>query len=390
MSLSSLGFKKHSAYLRPIGRHVSLVRGKDVGGFLKNRVMEQGAMRRLTGLLKRMAPDKKSYGRAWARVRGDGIFDVAPAGTVAPKRGGKGLHAYISDRVFKAPGSLSPRGIVHHELFHARVPVLGRSEVAAHFYGGLRHRKGVLDVGKGMDQIGHLVQGRPVRALLELGPLAGASVATGALGGKILADREKKKLKKHASIADNIRAYWRNLRDVTGHKVDVYRAGRQLGVPRTQLLRHDLSKYRPSEFIPYAQWLHHPEGRLGAQDPARKQRFREAAELHYSRNPHHWRRMGIAEEDKRKKVLKEGLADWYSAARRAGTEKTFPQWYEKHRDNLQLREDVQRKADKRLLKQAGILSQMKSQLFKGLKLQKPTNKKSMFTSMKGGITRTKL
>ena len=44
---------------------------------------------------------------------------------------------------------------------------------------------------------------------------------------------------------------------------------------------HDMSKFRPSEFIPYARYFH------GEKTEESKQAFDKAWELHYKRNKHH-------------------------------------------------------------------------------------------------------
>ena len=48
----------------------------------------------------------------------------------------------------------------------------------------------------------------------------------------------------------------RFLAATTRHKREVYRAGRKIGVGRFQLAIHDLSKYRPSEFVPYGRYFY--------------------------------------------------------------------------------------------------------------------------------------
>ncbi len=51
------------------------------------------------------------------------------------------------------------------------------------------------------------------------------------------------------------------------------------------LLLHDISKFRPSEFVPYARyWGKRPEERTAQE----MQDYEVAKRLHYSRNKHHW------------------------------------------------------------------------------------------------------
>ena len=53
--------------------------------------------------------------------------------------------------------------------------------------------------------------------------------------------------------------YRRYLSYVLRHKLYVLRAARKLGIPWRGLV-HDVSKFRPSEFIPYARYFYNPDG----------------------------------------------------------------------------------------------------------------------------------
>jgi Family of unknown function (DUF5662) len=46
------------------------------------------------------------------------------------------------------------------------------------------------------------------------------------------------------------------------HKRFVYQAGRRLGVARWRLVVHDLSKFRPSEFVPYGRFFYGAPGAI--------------------------------------------------------------------------------------------------------------------------------
>lgn len=97
-------------------------------------------------------------------------------GTVA--RGSKGKRSYVNRAAVSGPekSKMGLREIAHHEGFH-NIPVVGRSEVAAHFVGGLRSKKGKLSVGTGMSRIGHAAATRPTRVAAE------AAVAGGGIYG---------------------------------------------------------------------------------------------------------------------------------------------------------------------------------------------------------------
>jgi hypothetical protein len=75
------------------------------------------------------------------------------------------------------------------------------------------------------------------------------------------------------------------------YKRFVYQAGRRLGVARWQLVVHNLSKFRPSEFVPYGRFLYAAPARPGAKrcrNRTRAPEMREAWVRHIQRNAHHW------------------------------------------------------------------------------------------------------
>jgi len=91
--------------------------------------------------------------------------DFIIGGTVA--KGKKGTRAYVN-RPFANSKGINLREIVHHESFH-NIPIIGKSEIAAHFAGGLKSKKGKLSPFVGIQRIGHLAQTRPGRAGAEAG-----------------------------------------------------------------------------------------------------------------------------------------------------------------------------------------------------------------------------
>lgn len=112
----------------------------------------------------------------------------------------------------------------------------------------------------------------------------------------------------------------------------------QMGLPLTQALAHDLSKYRPSEFGPYSEWFNGPKGLKGAHDDETHKKWRKAVELHYSRNPHHWRKQGLTPEQVPMKYKEESVADWYSVGKTNRPKHTdyptFKQWYTQRQEKL--------------------------------------------------------
>lgn len=129
------------------------------------------------------------------------------------------------------------------------------------------------------------------------------------------------------------------LRYLARHKWYVLVAGEGLGVPLRQLLTHDLSKFRPSEFVAYCDYYYRRNAfrRWSELTPAEKsyywprtiedvERDYEAAWLHHTRrNRHHWQYWLLANDDGTEKALpmpfddlREMLADWVGANRALG------------------------------------------------------------------------
>lgn len=118
--------------------------------------------------------------------------------------------------------------------------------------------------------------------------------------------------------------YWQYFKYVCRHKKNVYREGRKLGLGRAQLLRHDLSKFLPDEFIPYA-WKFFGNGKM--HEDKVKDSFKKAWLKHCHRNRHHaqhWHIDGEALYPGRKFVL-EMVVDWEAMGIEFGN--TARDWY---------------------------------------------------------------
>lgn len=116
--------------------------------------------------------------------------------------------------------------------------------------------------------------------------------------------------------------------DLAKHKYYVYKAGRQLDLPRLQLLKHDWNKLDPLIFTTYRDFFYGPSGIKGTRDPLMHQRFKAAAELHKVYSPHHVYSMDIDEFNRRKNKM-EAVADWWSASKRkTGYSDSFPEFKE--------------------------------------------------------------
>lgn len=156
---------------------------------------------------------------------------------------------------------------------------------------------------------------------------------------------------------------------VLKHKFYVFQIGRELGVSFWQLVRHDFSKFKPDEFIPYAKWFYGFSGRpwtstqegyglenddiREALDLEREQRFnafKDALLLHFSRNPHHWNHWLHREEDDTLtarempyEYVLEMCADWLASSKGInGDLNKFLDWYTGSRNSMNLHPNTEK------------------------------------------------
>jgi hypothetical protein len=152
-------------------------------------------------------------------------------------------------------------------------------------------------------------------------------------------------------VRRHIRYGWYLLR----HKWFVFQAGCKLGIPWLAAL-HDLSKLRPSGWLPCARYFYEPDGskktrrdKTGYYKPTDTgdEAFDFAWLLHQKRNKHHWRWWVLPEDEGGLKVLpmpdryrREMLADWIGAGRAQGTPNTLD-WYTVNRHKMKLHPETQ-------------------------------------------------
>jgi len=140
--------------------------------------------------------------------------------------------------------------------------------------------------------------------------------------------------------------YWRYLKSVLRHKWFVFVECYKLGVPWLGLV-HDLSKFLPSEFVPYAHYFYGPYPRDDEYKPEWVVDAFNYAWLHHQhRNKHHWQRWLLTMDSARgsdkivpltmpERFRKEMLADWRGAGRAYGNADTIG-WYMKNVEQIQL------------------------------------------------------
>jgi hypothetical protein len=146
--------------------------------------------------------------------------------------------------------------------------------------------------------------------------------------------------------------YVRYAASVLLHKWYVFLAGRRLGVPLRQLLVHDLSKFSPAEFGPFARRFGRGTGgKLEHEtEPAE---WRAAFEHHWIHNPHHWEYWaggdGSFLSAMPEEYAREMVADWAGASRAYTGSWSIKDWYAKN-TRLQLHATTRARVE-RLIKE---------------------------------------
>lgn len=122
--------------------------------------------------------------------------------------------------------------------------------------------------------------------------------------------------------------YWNYLKYVLKHKWFVFIECLKIIQPWHGIV-HDLSKFLPSEFIPYARWFY------GKGDDKDKESFDVAWCLHQHRNKHHWD-YWIMSNGKPvpmpSKYVMQMIADWRAMGRTFGD--TAESFYAKNKDRM--------------------------------------------------------
>lgn len=108
------------------------------------------------------------------------------------------------------------------------------------------------------------------------------------------------------------------------HKYHVYKIGRKLKTPILRLIKHDLSKFYPSEFFPYVE-EYYGNTLLQKDHDMITSNYERAWDLHIERNDHHWQHWVPKSVNSKEIlernlpeipicVLREMVADWVAAS----------------------------------------------------------------------------
>lgn len=151
---------------------------------------------------------------------------------------------------------------------------------------------------------------------------------------------------------------------VLRHKWFVFIEALKLGIPWLGII-HDLSKFLPSEWIPYAAFFYgekpSPRDNTGYYKPTDtgNQAFDFAWLLHQKRNKHHWQWWILPDDSGGQKTLpmpdkyrREMLADWRGAGRAQGYGDNTPEWYEANKHKMRLHPDTREWIEREIAAQA--------------------------------------
>jgi hypothetical protein len=130
--------------------------------------------------------------------------------------------------------------------------------------------------------------------------------------------------------------YWKYLKYVLRHKWFVFIECAKRGII-WRGITHDLSKFYPDEFIPYARYFY------GNCPESFQTDFDKAWLKHIHRNPHHWQYWILREDDGGTKLirpplqyLKEMGCDWVGAGKAITGMDNITEWYDRNKDKIQI------------------------------------------------------
>lgn len=148
-----------------------------------------------------------------------------------------------------------------------------------------------------------------------------------------------------------MKKYIKYLNYILRHKWFVFLECCKLGIPCLGII-HDWSKFRPSEFIPYARHFY-GENRIKENEKEKVEGYDKSKDVkdnsfnkawlyHIHRNKHHWQFWILIQDEDEDiivdipiKYRKELLADWHGAGIAITGKNNTKEWYLKHKDKYQ-------------------------------------------------------
>ena len=125
-------------------------------------------------------------------------------------------------------------------------------------------------------------------------------------------------------MIDKIKPYWRYLKYLLKHKKNVFSICWKKKM-YIHAFTHDLSKFLPSEFIPYAQYFY-------GDKMAYQGKFNKAVNLHYKRNKHHWQHW--VGRIMPQQYVQQMVCDWKAMSNIFGD--TVRDYYNKNKDDINI------------------------------------------------------
>ncbi len=142
-----------------------------------------------------------------------------------------------------------------------------------------------------------------------------------------------------------MRAHWAYFKYVMRHKYFVFRACALTGASFWLGLIHDLSKFRPSEWVPYAHTFYAADG-TNQYKPTVE--FDIAWVKHQHRNPHHHQHWTLLNDDGTiellpmpEKYVREMIADWIGAGMAIHGRNEVHGWFHANKSKMRLHKDTE-------------------------------------------------
>ena len=140
--------------------------------------------------------------------------------------------------------------------------------------------------------------------------------------------------------------HYNYLKYVTRHKYYVLSACILLGYPVRLVIFHDMSKFKPSEWFPYASCFYKENGDSQYNET---EEFNQAWNKHQKSNKHHWQYWVITWDRGSSEALRmpdryvqEMICDWMGAGKAINGKWEVIEWYNKNKDNMILHLDTRR------------------------------------------------
>lgn len=161
----------------------------------------------------------------------------------------------------------------------------------------------------------------------------------------------------------------KHLWNIIKHKYFVYVYGRRLDIGRWQLIKHDMSKLSPIEFLESVKYFQGSRSPIPACKAANG--YSKAWQHHKGRNPHHYEYWvdnidtGMTMIPIPWKYLLEMVADWYAAGRtyngKSFTNQDEINWWESNKDIMSLN-PLTRAAVNRIIHHDCVLKKRKDRM----------------------------